>query len=492
MITRQQHSKLMQEYHRSGQIGRAAQRAGMDRKTAAYYISHGVSPDERRRPRHWRTREDPLAAVWPQAQRWLESAPELEAKALFEHLVAKGDPALAGTALRSFYRRVSSWKRAYGPPKEVFFPQVRQPGASLQLDWTHVEDLGVTIAGEPAPALLCHSVLPFSNWEWAVPCRSESMLSLKSGLQGALWALGAVPPTLQTDHSSTATHQLKRGAAERGFNTEYLALCAHLGIKPTTINKACPNENGDVESSHGHLKRRLKAHLILRCSSAFPDEAAWAVFVAGVCMGANALRAAKVAQELPLLRALPATRYPAAETMSVRVSCYATIRVKHCAYSVPARLIGAIVEVAVSETDVAVLHERQEVVRYPRSAGQQPRIDYRHVIASLVRKPGAFADYLYREEMFPRPVFRQAYDRLQTADPRKADANYLRVLLLAAQTDEETVAHRLGELLRGGELPRAEAVQAGLSQPATDTASAVTAFTPELKSYDALLVEAGA
>jgi hypothetical protein len=186
MITRQQHSKLMQEYHRSGQIGRAAQRAGMDRKTKAYYISHGVGPDERRRPRHWRTREDPLAAVWPQAQRWLESAPELEAKTLFEHLVAKGDPPLAGTALRSFYRRVSSWKRADGPPKEVFFPQVRQPGASLQLDWTHVEDLGVTIAGEPAPALLCHSVLPFSNWEWAVPCRSESMLSLKSGLQGAL------------------------------------------------------------------------------------------------------------------------------------------------------------------------------------------------------------------------------------------------------------------------------------------------------------------
>jgi hypothetical protein len=233
-------------------------------------------------------------------------------------------------------------------------------------------------------------------------------------------------------------------------------------------------------------------NLVLRCSSAFTDEAEWAAFVAGVCTGANALRAAKVAQELPLLRALPTMRYPEAETMSVRVSCYATIRVKNCAYSVPARLIGAIVEVAVSETDVAVLHERQEVVRYPRSAGQQPRIDYRHVIASLVRKPGAFADYLYREEMFPRPVFREAYDRLQIADPRKADATYLQVLQLAAQTDEEAVAHRLGDPLRDGIQPRAEAVQAGLGQPAADTTSAVTACTPELKSYDALLAEVGA
>lgn len=100
----------------------------------------------------------------------------------------------------------------------------------------------------------------------------------------------------------------QRGAAERGFDTEYLVLCAHLSIKPTTLNKACPNENGDVESSHGRLKRRLKAHLVLRCSNAFTDEAEWAAFVAGVCNGADALSAAKVPQALPLLRALPTTR----------------------------------------------------------------------------------------------------------------------------------------------------------------------------------------
>ena len=72
---------------------------------------------------------------------------------------------------------------------------------------------------------------------------------------------------------------------------------------------------------------------------------------------------------------------------------------------------------------------------YPRSQAQQPRIDYRHVIDSLVRKPGAFAQYLYREELFPRPVFRQAYDRLRALQEPTADARYLQLLLLAAETE---------------------------------------------------------
>jgi hypothetical protein len=148
----------------------------------------------------------------------------LEAKALFEHFLATKPTEVSGQALRSFYRRVSGWKRAYGPPKEVFFPQVKVAGESMQLDWTHAEDLGVTLGRGAFPHLLCHAVLPYSNWQWAVPCRSESILSLKLGLQAAVWAMGGVPQALQTDRSSTATHQLKRGSAARGFNLEYLAM----------------------------------------------------------------------------------------------------------------------------------------------------------------------------------------------------------------------------------------------------------------------------
>ena len=133
----------------------------------------------------------------------------------------------------------------------------------------------------------------------------------------------------------------------------------------------CPHENGDIESANGHLKRRLATHLTLRGSRDFGDEAAWGRYIAEICVEANALRTVKVAEERSRLRPLPAARYPEADEARVRVSSFSTVRVKSCAYSVPARLIGAMVQVQISEAEVIVRHEGYEVVRYPRTIGHQ-------------------------------------------------------------------------------------------------------------------------
>lgn len=489
MITEQQYQRLMKEHAKSGVLGTAAMKAGMHRETAAKYLAAGQGPQPEKR--RGRRRPDPLTTIWAAAERLLNDAPELEAKALFEHLLAGGAAPEAQNALRTFQRRVLSWRRRHGPPKEVFFPQAREPGASLQLDWTHAAELGVTIAGQKWEQLLCHAVLPYSNWEWAVPCRSESMLSMRVGLQGALWSLGGVPAKLQTDHSSTATHVLSRTTGERGFNVEYLALCRHLGLEACTINPACPHENGDVESANGHLKRRLATHLTLRGSREFADEAAFAAFVAAVCKAVNALRTVKVAEERIRLQPLPATRYPEADESCVRVSSFSTVRVRSCAYSVPAKLIGALVQVRITEAEVVVRYEGTEIVRYPRTIGHQARIDYRHIITSLARKPGAFAGYIYREELFPRPAFRQAYDELVRADEPKADRHYLKLLALAAERGEDEVAAALGAVLRAAGVPWPQEIEAALGarEPGVPV---LAAFTPELHSYDALIAEVSA
>lgn len=479
----------MQEYQKTGRIGQSALRASMDRKTAAWYVKEATRPGERKEPRGWRTREDPLAAAWPVVLRWLEATPELEAKALYEHLLETQPEAMQGASLRTFYRRVSEWKRQSGPPLEVFFPQAREPGRCIQIDWTHAGELGVTIAGEPFAHLLCHAVLPYSNWEWAVPCRSESLLSLRVGLQAALWRLGGRPERVQTDQSSAATHVLNRNTGQRSFNGRYLELCEHLGLEPCTINRACPNENGDVESANGHLKRRLRAHLNLRGSRDFADQDGYAAFVAKVCDGANGLRRQKVAQEVECLHALPPARYPEAESVVARVSSYATARIRGCAYSVPARLIGAMVEAEISETTVLIRHGRQEVARYAREPGVQPRIDYRHVIDSLIRKPGAFARYLYREELFPRPVFRHAWDRLRADDEQRADGRYVQLLYLAARHGEQAVAEAVAHRLRANRTPLPEAIEQDVRTAPEPVVSAVVPFTPELRGYDALLGE---
>ena len=71
-------------------------------------------------------------------------------------------------------------------------------------------------------------------------------------------------------------------------------------------------------------------------------------------------------------------------------------------------------------------------------------IDYRHVIGSLVRKPGAFARYRYREQMFPTGTFRLAYDALREWRGERADVDYVRILHLAATTMESEVDRALG------------------------------------------------
>jgi hypothetical protein len=483
----------MNEYQSSGLLTQAAMKSGMHRETARRYVTAKAGPNALAQPHQWRTRADPLQTIWPEAVRWLETSPEVQAKALFEHLVvaqgAPGDGAVDGRALRTFQRRVADWLRRYGPPKEVFFAQVHAPGECLQTDWTHASELGVTIAGAAFPHLLCHSVLPYSNWEWAIPCHSESALSLKLGLQASLWALGGVPRFSQTDQSSTATHQLQRGASRRGFNLDYVALCTHLGLAPRTIGVGCPNQNGDIEAAQGALKRRLKNQLILRRSRDFASPAAYAEFVVGVCQGANALRQAKLAEERPLLRPLPAARFPETEEVTVRVSSYSTARVRNCAYSVPARFIGAFLQAHLSEAMVRFHYRNEEIAAHPRVPGRVPRIDYRHIIASLVKKPGAFAHYLYREELFPRPVFRHAYDRLVAREERTASACYLRLLQLAAVHGEDRVADLVGAFLRQGEPPLADVIEPQLREPGPALPCTLAVFTPELAVYDALLTE---
>lgn len=481
----------------NGVISRAAAKAGIHRQTAAAYLKAGMGPEERKAnaPPRTRRRPDPLAGgLWETALTWLVPTPEIDAKALFEHLLARHPEwaTTAGRSLRTFQRRIKQWRELHGPPKEVYFPQDRKPCESLQFDWTRVKpkDFAVTIAGEPFEHLLAHAVLPYSNWEWAVPCVSESALSLKRGVQEALWQLGGVPPVLQTDQSSTATHQIERGSSARTFNLEYLAFCRHLKVEPRTIHVASPDENGDVECAQGHLKRRIRNHLILRGSSDFATEAEYTAFVAKVCHGANALRTGRLSEELPLLRALPARRYPETQELTALVTGASTINVNKIPYSVPSRLIGVKVSVQVGEREIRIFHGGTLILKRPKAQEQAPGIDYRHVIGSLLKKPGAFRKYVHRESLFPDICFRQAYEALKAHDEPRADKRYLQLLKLAAEGSETAVSEAIGVCLRTETVPLPERIEKALTRAARralPAARRISPLQPSLQRYDALL-----
>jgi transposase InsO family protein len=479
--------RLMEEKAKTGKVGLAAMRAGMDRKTASKYLEAGRLPSELQAPRTWRTRVDPFGEDWPALRARLVDAPELEAKTLFEFLMAEHPDRYEPGQLRTLQRRVLEWRAKEGPEREVFFAQEHRPGEAMQTDFTHCEELEVTIAGEPFPHQLCHTVLPYSNWEWATVCHSESLMALRRGVQAGLFKLGRVPVWHQTDNSTAATHDL--GSGMRGFNDEYQRVMDHLGMRPRTIAVGKSNQNGDVEALNGALKRRLNQHLLLRGSRDFESVEAYEHWVEGVLEKANGLRKRKLAEELSAMKELKVWRLPEHVEETVGVTSWSTIRVRRNTYSVPSRLMGHDVRVDVFDDRLEVFYGGAHQMTVERLLGEGGhRINYRHIIWSLVQKPHAFARYRYREELFPSLTFRKVYDSLLVYGDRHADREYLRILHLAATTMESEVEVALQLLLTEHRLTDADQVKA-LVAPSKAEVPALEAPQIDLKDYDDLLSE---
>jgi len=487
-MTNAQVRKMMEEFTKHGKVELAAMRSGMDRKTAAKYLAGDKLPSELKTERDWRTRINPFAEDWNEICGFLRDAPELEAKALFEYVIGQHPDRYEPGQVRTLQRHIRRWRALEGPPKEIFFSQQHRPGEAMQTDFTWATVLGVTINGEPLKHMLCHPVLPYSNWEWATVCYSESLLALRSGVQAALFRLGRVPKFHQTDNSTAATHNLPSG--KRELNTEYISVMNHLGMTPRTIAVGQKNQNGDVESLNGVLKRRLKQHLLLRGSRDFSSVADYESWLQDILVQANQLRQTKLREELAVMKELSVRRLPEFNIEKLKVTTWSTIRVLRNTYSVPSRLRGEMVEVRIYDDrlEVYFANKPQEVIERLRGDGGH-RIDYRHVIWSLVRKPGAFAQYRYRSDLFPSLTFRRGYDALRSKMvERQADINYLRILHLAASTMECEVEAAVGMLLDDGLLPSADVVKE-LVSPELPAVPHLDVPAVDLAAYDELYTE---
>jgi hypothetical protein len=295
-----------------------------------------------------------------------------------------------------------------------------------------------------------------------------------------------VPQWHQTDQSTTATHQVNNKAK---FNAGYEALIKHLAMKPRTIGVGKKEQNGDIEAANGALKRRLRQHLLLRGNSDFESIEAYVEFLTDVLTRANALRTTKFAIEQAAMRPLQVSRLPDYREETVRVTPWSTVRVMRNAYSVPSRLIGEEVKVRVYDNRVEVWYAQQLQLTVTRLLGNNGhRINYRHIIWSLVRKPGAFARYKYRESLFPTLTFRRAYDELQSRHGagRKADLEYLRILHHAAATMECEVEAALGLLLESEHLADANSVKDLIGDRDDIAVPDLAPFGVDLSEYDAL------
>ena len=477
----------MKEFHKTGKVEASALKAGMSRNTATKYLKADKLPSEMKKQRTWRTRQDPFDAEWEAIAQRLRDAPELEAKALFEDLIDRNPGRYDPGHLRTFQRRVKQWRASEGPDREVFFAQEHRPGEAIQTDFTWATKLGVTIDGQPFAHMLCHPVLPYSNWEWVTVCRSESLSALKRGVQEAVFLLGRIPAYHQTDNSTAATHNLTSG--KRVFNDDYLRFMEHLGMEPRTIAIGKKHQNGDVESLNGALKRRLKQHLIVRGSADFDSVEAYESWLWKALDKANRLRNKRFTEELAAMKPLCVERVAEFREQDVRVSSRSSINVKYNVYSVPSRLMGEMVRVKIYDDRLEVFYGGKLQLSVERLLGRGGHsINYRHIIWSLVRKPGAFARYKYQEDLFPSLTFRRAYDRLsETHTDHKASLEYLRILHLAASTVESEVEAALDLVLEEGSLRSMEQIKVLVDRATRPDPPKLEPPEVDLISYDRLI-----
>jgi hypothetical protein len=468
----------------------AAAKAGMDPKTARNYLGDQRLPSERKEDRTWRTRSDPFTEVWEEVRELVATNPGLEAKTLLEELQRKCPGKFADGQIRTLQRRLKQWRATDGPEREVFFAQRHVAGRLGQSDFTHMTELGITIGAQSFPHLLYHFVLTHSNWEAVSLCYSESFESLSDGLQNALWELGAAPLEHRTDRMSLAVNN---ASEERDFTVRYEALMRHYKMTGQKIQTGKPNENGDVEQRHYRLKRAVDQSLMLRNSRDFSSTNEYKEFLRLLLAQLNAGRRERLRSEMQYLRPLPGGRLDSIKRERVKVDSGSLIHVDRNIYSVNSRLIGEKVEARLGAETVEVWYAGRKVEDLPRLRGRgKHRVDYRHIIDWLVRKPGAFENYHYREELFPTSRFRMAWDALRETVPLRANKRYLEVLELAAKEGEARVDEALRCLLEQGEIGEgklnAEAVLAVLNQnQSIAPPTSIDVAEVSLASFDELL-----
>src|ERR1700738_1686983 len=379
----------------------AAAKAGMSVRTARRVAKASELPSQKPE-REWRTRTNPFADVWDsEIVPLLRCSPKLKAITLLRKLQEDHADRFPDGMRRTLERHVSQWRALEGPSKEVFFPQTYQPGVRGLSDFTHMEKLGVTIAGVAFGHMLYHFVLAFSRWEYAsVVDTGESFQALPASVQNALWQAGGCASEHRSDSLSAAFKNLQE---EEDFTVRYTALLEHYGMEGTRNNRGLGHENGSVESSHRYLKEAVDQALLLRGHRDFDDRPAYDEFLCEVVMRRNRRNGAAFRLEREQLMDLPPRRTTDFIEEEARVTRCSTFTVRGILYSATSRLIGHRLKIRLYADRLdcylggSLVHS---TARGSRAGDNRRALNYQHFIEGLKRKPQAFNGLAFRDALF--------------------------------------------------------------------------------------------
>lgn len=484
---------------------KSAASAGISKRTASRIDAQSHCTEQPNSPRQYSTRKDPLSDVWKsELKPMLELQPSLQPITLFEHLQDKY-PGQYDKSHRTLQRRIKQWHALNGSDQEIIFRQQQQPGQQALVDFTVFKGLVILIAGIVLNFRLFHFRLAYSKWSYlSIVQGGESYSALTEGVNESLKRLGAVPDELRTDSLSAAFRNLSKD--ERADITQrYEAFCDHYAMKPTRNNRGIAHENGAVESAHGHLKRRIEQQLqmdfprVMDRRYHFDSIEDFQRLIDGVVVKHNRRNESLLREELALMSPLPTAVGVDYSEERVRVSSSSTINLRRVVYSVPSRLIGERLSVRLYDDRLACYLGSAHAVTltrlHPKGKQRGRQIDYRHLIASLARKPMAFYHAELRDDILPDDTWRQLWrEGMQQMAPRPLCYLIVGALELASSdTGHMDITGALRDLFREESEPSLLLLQKRLGLASTHLSYA-DQQTPQhdLNDYDTLLIQAGA
>ena len=405
--------------------------------SSAYRIDKGIITGDTK-VRDWRTRKDPFDNVWSTViEPQLVAYPNLMAITILEKLQNDYPGEYPDKLLRSLQRKIKKWKVIEGPKKEVIFRQEHFPGKMGISDFTLLKNITITIAGEPFQHLLYHFRLSYSGWSYIKVIQGgESISALLEGLQEAIWRVGGSPKEHRTD-SLSAAYKNKTKDAQDDLTKSYKEFCSHYNMIPTRNNRGVSHENGSIESPHGHVKKRITQALLLRGDNNFDTIESYQKWLDSVVVVHNRRNAKEIEFEKEHLTPLPKYKTTDFVEQIVRVHSSSTVEIRNVTYSVPSRLIGESLRAHIYQHIIELYYGSEKVYKLDRIHASKKnkrikKIDYKHIIHSLHKKPQAFMFSQIRDNLLPSEEFKIIWDKVCKTMTKTAACKYIVKLLYIA------------------------------------------------------------
>jgi hypothetical protein len=423
-----------------------AAKSGFSERSART-IDNGLHHTQKpHKPRSYKTRKSGIDNIWDaELEPMLEQNPSLQPTTLMIYLRRTyiddtGAPMYSDSHLRTLQRKVSKWKALNGSYKDVMFPQNHLPGEQALSDFTHMNDIGITINKEPLIHMVYLFRLVYSKYSYAkVILSGESFQALSEGLQEALFEIGGSPKEHRTD-SLSAAYKNDNEISDDDLTDRYKSLCGYYNMIPSRNNKGKSHENGSVESSHGHLKNRIRQELLLRGNTNFDTIESYEQWLHMIVKNSNQQNSKNFQNEQQYLQKLPRNKDVDYEVKSLKVSDHSVLNIKQMIYSVPSRLVSHTVTLHIYQRIIVGFLGSSEVFKFDRKyKNDHPSkfvINYQHLIHALVRKPRSFRACKFRDQILPNQDYKDIWKHIDlTESGDTACKIMLRILKLSYDHD---------------------------------------------------------